>query len=332
MQLFAFGIGVGTKNRQSEWLEVFYQTPKLNPAWNDVAQLAEAVGYKGGNVACDVTDLSVLKNLGGAFAAYADAKRPVVATFLATDATMVSIPESYLKLHLLSHRLVKPRGVDLGGLFKIMPNVAWTNRGAIDVAELDALRLECRLKGEVLEVNMVDKLPRMTDYVVPSGIRIADTARVRLGAYVGSGTTVMQEGFINFNAGTEGPNMIEGRVSSSVWIGAGTDLGGGSSTMGILSGGGTVPISIGKSCLIGANAGVGIPLGDDCTVESGLYLTAASKVRILNAERKLVKTMKAKDLQGRSNLLFWRNSLDGAIECMPNKAAIQLNNDLHVNQ
>ena len=332
MELFAFGLGIGTQNKNQEWLEVFYAEPQLRPGSAEVVELASALGYKGGNQALAIRDPSALAKLGAKMGAYANATRPLVATFLAVDSAPVSVPECYLKLHLLSHRMVKPHGVNLAGIFKILPNVAWTNHGAIDLAELETLRIQARLKGEVIDVSMVDKFPKMTDYVVPSGVRIADTARVRLGAYVGSGTTVMQEGFINFNAGTEGPNMIEGRVSSSVWIGAGSDLGGGSSTMGVLSGGGTTPISIGKSCLIGANAGLGIPLGDDCTIESGLYLTAASKVRVLDAQRRPVKTMKAAELTGRSNLLFRRNSLDGAIECMPNKAAIQLNQDLHSHQ
>lgn len=331
MELFAFGIGVGTKNKKGEWLEVFYASPRHRLALAEVKALAETLGYGGGNQAMEVT-AKALSKMGPDFAVFASSTRPLVATFLATDAPIESVPEGYLKLHLLSHRYVRPNSMNLNGIFKVMPNVAWTNRGAVDPAELEAMRLELRLQGEVLEVHMVDKFPKMTDYVIPSGVRIADAARVRLGAHLGGGTTVMQEGFVNFNAGTEGPNMVEGRVSSSVWLGAGTDLGGGSSTMGVLSGGGTIPISIGKRCLIGANAGVGIPLGDDCTIESGLYLTAASKVRILDAARKPVKTMKAKDLQGRGNLLFWRNSLDGAIECMPNKASVQLNQDLHSNQ
>ncbi len=208
----------------------------------------------------------------------AESRKPLVAVLLAEDAAPATTPEAYLKLHLLSHRLVKPHGTSLAGIFPLLPNVAWTNEGAVDLGELAERQLEARLKGELLEVFSVDKFPKMTDYVVPSGVRIADTARVRLGAYIGEGTTIMHEGFVNFNAGTAGPGMIEGRVSAGVFVGKGSDLGGGCSTMGTLSGGGNIVISVGEGCLIGANAGIGIPLGDRCTVESGLYITAGTKV------------------------------------------------------
>jgi len=177
----------------------------------------------------------------------------------------------------------------------------------------------------------VDKFPKMTNYVVPKGVRIAHTARVRLGAYLGEGTTIMHEGFVNFNAGTEGPGMIEGRISAGVFVGAESDLGGGCSTMGTLSGGNNVVISIGKKCLIGANAGVGIPLGDRCTIEAGLYVTASTKVNVLDDSGKEVKKIKAKDLSGKSDLLFRRNSQTGAVECLTNKSAIELNAALHKN-
>lgn len=331
-ELFAVGLGVGTKNAKGEWLEVYFPAPRHHPDAASTAALAAATGYTGGgNAVLELTGAqrAALRALSGDAAALAASERPVVAVFLATDAPLANVPEAYLKLHLLSHRLVRPRGVNLDNLFKVLPNVAWTSRGAVDLAELPALQLACRVRGDALTVLMVDKFPRLTDYVVPSGVRIADTARVRLGAYLGAGTTIMQEGFVNFNAGTEGPNMVEGRISAGVFVGAGSDLGGGSSTMGVLSGGNTVPIAIGKNCLIGANAGVAIPLGDDCTIEAGLYLTSASKVRVLGRDGKPTMTKKALDLAGRSGLLFRRNSLDGAIECLPVKAAIQLNDDLH---
>jgi len=194
-----------------------------------------------------------------------------------TDNTApTSVPGTYLKLHLLSHRLVKPHETDLSGMFGTLPNVAWTNQGAIDINELPQRQLDARIKGEVLTVESVDKFPKMTNYVVPTGVRIAHTARVRLGAYIGEGTTVMHEGFVNFNAGTLGTSMIEGRISAGVVVGEGSDLGGGCSTMGTLSGGGNIVISVGKESLIGANAGIGIPLGDRCIVESGLYITAGT--------------------------------------------------------
>lgn len=322
---FAMAIGVGTQNAKGEWLEVLFPEPELKPNPKEFAALAEAVGYTGGNQAIKLPDAVASR-------VFKKTDRPVVAVLLATDAPLTSVPEAYLKLHLLSHRLAKPNTLDLGNIFKVLPNVAWTSEGAIDLAELPQRQLAARLKGEVLDVQSVDKFPKLTDYVVPSGVRIADPRRVRLGAYLGNGTTVMHEGFVNFNAGTEGPNMVEGRVSAGVFCGAGTDLGGGCSTMGTLSGGGDVRISLGKNCLIGANAGVGIALGDGCTIEAGLYVTAASKVRQIDRNGKVIaEGVKARDLSGKSHLLFRRNSSNGAIECLPTKQAIALNADLHAN-
>ena len=259
----------------------------------------------------------------------AESHTPLVATLLAEDAALTSTPEAYLKLHLLSHRLVKPHGLSLAGVFPQLPNVAWTSQGAIDINELAERQLEARLRGDLLEVFSVDKFPKMTDYVVPAGVRIADAARIRLGAYVGEGTTVMHEGFVNFNAGTEGPGMIEGRVSAGVFVGKGSDLGGGCSTMGTLSGGGNIVIKVGEDCLIGANAGTGIPLGDRNTVESGLYITAGTKVALLDEQNQVVKVVKARELAGQPDLLFRRNSETGAVECKTHKSAIELNEALH---
>lgn len=330
-EFFAFGLGIGTRNSKGDWLEVYYPSPLLNVRDAVIGELAQKLGYAGGNTALSITpgQMETLAKTFPAAKAFIGCERPMVATFIEKDSPPQNVPESYLKLHLLSHRLVKPQGVNLTGIFRILPNVAWTNLGAIDASDLPLRQMAARLKGETLTVFSVDKFPKMIDYVLPTGVRIADGARVRLGAYLGEGTTVMHEGFLNFNAGTEGPNMVEGRVSAGVMVGAGTDLGGGCSTMGTLSGGNNVVISVGKSCLIGANAGLGISLGDDCTIEAGLYITAAAKVQILTNDNKAVKVMKAAELSGRSNLLFRRNSLSGAIECLPNKAAIQLNADLH---
>ena len=264
-------------------------------------------------------------------AALASSERPVVATLLASDDAPASVPEGYLKLHLLSHRMARPHSLNLTGLFGILPNVAWTNEGAVDLDELPGRQLQARLAGKLLAVDCVDKFPKMTNYVVPRGVRIAHTARVRLGAYIGEGTTIMHEGFVNFNAGTEGPGMIEGRISAGVFVGAGSDLGGGCSTMGTLSGGGDIVISVGKECLLGANAGIGIPLGDRCTVEAGLYLTAGSKVLVLDDRGAPVETVKARELAGKSDLMFRRNSVNGAIECLTNRSAIALNEELHAN-
>ncbi|RAU49447.1 MULTISPECIES: 2,3,4,5-tetrahydropyridine-2,6-dicarboxylate N-succinyltransferase [unclassified Pseudomonas] len=337
--LFSLAFGVGTQNRQGAWLEVFYALPLLNPSAEIVAAVSPVLGYEGGNQAITfTTDLAsklaeALKPVDAAQAALltrlAESHKPLVATVLAEDAALTSTPEAYLKLHLLSHRLVKPHGLSLAGVFPLLPNVAWTNQGAIDLGELAERQLEARLKGELLEVFSVDKFPKMTDYVVPAGVRIADTARVRLGAYIGEGTTVMHEGFVNFNGGTEGPGMIEGRVSAGVFVGKGSDLGGGCSTMGTLSGGGNIVIKVGEGCLIGANAGIGIPLGDRNTVEAGLYITAGTKVALLDENNELVKVIKARDLAGQPDLLFRRNSQTGAVECKSHKSAIELNEALH---
>lgn len=337
--LFSLGFGVGTQNRQGAWLEVFYAQPLLNPSAEIVAAIAPVLGYSEGNQAITFTVsqalqmADALKGVDAAQAALlsrlAESHTPLVATLLAEDAALTSTPEAYLKLHLLSHRLVKPHGLSLAGVFPQLPNVAWTSQGAIDINELAERQLEARLRGDLLEVFSVDKFPKMTDYVVPSGVRIADAARIRLGAYVGEGTTVMHEGFVNFNAGTEGPGMIEGRVSAGVFVGKGSDLGGGCSTMGTLSGGGNIVIKVGEGCLIGANAGIGIPLGDRNTVESGLYVTAGTKVALLDEQNQLVKVVKARDLAGQPDLLFRRNSETGAVECKTHKSAIELNEALH---
>jgi 2,3,4,5-tetrahydropyridine-2-carboxylate N-succinyltransferase len=333
---FSFAIGVGTQNAKGEWLEVFYPQPIIQPG-TELIEAAQEAGYNGGNEAIEL-DQSQRDALASALgeADQADlarsviaSTRPVVLTVLETDDQPTSTPEAYLKLHLLSHRLVKPHGVNIAGIFPLLPNVAWTNLGAIDLAELPQKQLEARTKGQLISVNSVDKFPRMTDYVVPSGVRIAHTARVRLGAYIGEGTTIMHEGFVNFNAGTAGTSMIEGRISAGVFVGKGSDLGGGCSTMGTLSGGGNIIISIGEGSLLGANAGVGIPLGDRCTVESGLYITAGTKVLMLDNEGKVVETAKARDLAGKADLLFRRNSVSGAVECLTNKSAIELNEELH---
>ncbi|ARU56038.1 2,3,4, 5-tetrahydropyridine-2-carboxylate N-succinyltransferase [Oleiphilus messinensis] len=339
---FALAIGVGTQNSNQEWLEVFYPAPLLNPSEELIEAVRKACAYQGGNSAIQAMPeqldaLSQSLEAAGESqqakiaAQCASSKRPVVVTILASDQESQTTPEVYLKLHLISHRLVKPHGLNLSGIFGLLPNVAWTNKGAIDLSELNQKQLEARLNGDVLEVKSVDKFPQMTDYVVPSGTRIADTSRVRLGAYIGEGTTIMHEGFVNFNAGTEGTSMIEGRISAGVVIGKGSDLGGGCSTMGTLSGGGNIIISVGENCLLGANAGIGIPLGDRCTVEAGLYITAGTKVVLLDDQNNPVETTKARELAGKSDLLFRRNSVNGQVECKTNKSAIELNEELHAN-
>ncbi|HET6626800.1 MAG TPA: 2,3,4,5-tetrahydropyridine-2,6-dicarboxylate N-succinyltransferase [Nocardioidaceae bacterium] len=239
--------------------------------------------------------------------------------------------DAWLRLHLLSTRLVSPHSINLDGLFGVLTNVVWTNAGPCAVDGFEETRLRLRAAGRPVNVLGVDKFPRMTDYVLPTGVRIADADRVRLGAHLASGTTVMHEGFVNFNAGTLGASMVEGRISSGVVVGDGSDIGGGASIMGTLSGGGKQVISVGERCLVGANAGIGISLGDDCVVEAGCYVTAGTKVTIADIDKK-PKLIKAGQLSGENNILFRRNSVTGAIEAVPWKGeGIALNVDLHAN-
>jgi 2,3,4,5-tetrahydropyridine-2-carboxylate N-succinyltransferase len=237
------------------------------------------------------------------------------------------VADAYLRLHLLSHRLVRPNEQNLDGIFGILPNNAWTSAGPCQPDRVDELRIIERTAGRHLAVYGVDKFPRMTDYVTPSGVRIADADRVRLGAHLASGTTVMHEGFCNFNAGTLGTSMVEGRIVAGVVVGDGSDIGGGSSIMGTLSGGGKEKISIGERSLLGANAGVGISLGDDCVIEAGTYITAASKIALSDG-----RVVKARELSGVNGLLFWRNSQSGALEAKQRQGkGIELNSALHSN-
>ena len=241
-------------------------------------------------------------------------------------AAPVDAHDSYLRLHLLSHRLIQPHGANLDGLFGLLTNVVWTNFGPAAVEGFETVRAKLRARGSVT-VYGVDKFPRMVDYVLPTGVRIGDADRVRLGAHLASGTTVMHEGFVNFNAGTLGNSMVEGRISGGVVVGDGSDIGGGASTMGTLSGGGKERVSVGKRCLLGANSGLGIALGDDCVVEAGLYLTAGTKVTGPDGT-----VVKARSLSGKSNLLFRRNSVSGAVEVVAWKGTgVELNAALHAN-
>ena len=253
---------------------------------------------------------------------------PVVTTIASLAEPPADAYDAYLRLHLLSHRLIRPHEANLDGLFGVLNNVAWTSHGPVDPAALPEVQRTFRASGEPFQVFSVDKFPRMTDYVVPSGVRIADADRVRLGAYLAEGTTVMHEGFVNFNAGTLGHSMVEGRISAGIVVGDGSDIGGGASIMGTLSGGGTTVISIGERCLLGANAGLGISLGDDCVVEAGLYLTAGARVLLPDGE-----VVKARELSGASGVLFRRNSQSGAIEVVQRSGSWGgLNAALHANQ
>ncbi|MBQ0987018.1 2,3,4,5-tetrahydropyridine-2,6-dicarboxylate N-succinyltransferase [Streptomyces sp. F63] len=236
------------------------------------------------------------------------AVRTVVASL---DDKPADAHDAYLRLHLLSHRLVKPHGQNLDGIFGLLANVAWTSLGPVPVDQVEQVRLAARAEGLHLAVTSVDKFPRMTDYVAPAGVRIADADRVRLGAHLATGTTVMHEGFVNFNAGTLGHSMVEGRISAGVVVGDGSDIGGGASIMGTLSGGGKQIVSIGERCLLGAEAGIGIALGDDCVVEAGLYVTAGTRVSLPDGA-----VVKAVELSGAHNLLFRRNSTTGKVEAL----------------
>jgi 2,3,4,5-tetrahydropyridine-2-carboxylate N-succinyltransferase len=256
-----------------------------------------------------------------------EVKRELVSIEIDTDIAPKNAIDAYLRLHLLSHRLIKPHGLSLEGIFGLLTNVVWTNHGPCQVADFDKVRAKLQAKFGHVTIYSVDKFPRMVDYVIPSGVRIADGDRVRLGAYLSNGTTVMHEGFVNFNAGTLGVSMVEGRISAGVVVGDGSDIGGGASIMGTLSGGGKEVISIGEKTLLGANSGIGISLGDNCVVEAGLYLTASAKVTLPDGE-----VVKAAKLSGANNLLFRRNSQTGALEAVPKSGSWGgLNAALHKN-
>ena len=287
-------------------LDVWYPSPALSATPTDVAGLG------------DVTRVDDLRGT-----------RTVTLTTSIADLSVapVDAADAWLRLHLLSHRLVQPRTISLDGVFGLLTNVAWTSLGPVAIDRLTQVQVSVRRGGGYVTVFGVDKFPRMVDYVVPSGVRIADADRVRLGAHLASGTTVMHEGFVNFNAGTLGASMVEGRISAGVVVGDGSDVGGGASIMGTLSGGGTEVISIGERCLIGANAGVGISLGDDCVVEAGCYVTGGSKITLPDGT-----VAKGKDLSGAHGLQFWRNSVTGALEARQRSGAWgSLNEHLHAN-
>ena len=247
------------------------------------------------------------------------------------DEPINGVVSAYLKLHLLSYKFVKPNSINLDGLFGSLPNIAWTNQGPVSLDEIDEKLLESKNSSNNLYIRSLDKFPCLTDYIIPKNVRIADASRVRLGAYLSSGTTVMHEGFVNFNAGTLGKAMIEGRISAGVVIGDNSDLGGGCSTMGTLSGGNDIKISVGKNCLLGANSGIGIPLGDNCTVEAGLYITSGTKIQLHDTEGNPTIIKKGLELANSSDLVFLRNSINGMVVAKPNKKSIQLNTQLHKN-
>ncbi|MGZ5367126.1 2,3,4,5-tetrahydropyridine-2,6-dicarboxylate N-succinyltransferase [Aeromicrobium sp.] len=306
----AYGYGVATLTDEAKVLDVWYPAPRLGaaPARNPEPE--------------ELTNLSGTDPI-------RQIRRVVVHTVIDDLQTPPGDAyDAYLRLHLLSHRLVKPHGQNLDGLFGLLNNVAWTSIGPCAVDGFEHTRARARAAGLHVQVTSVDKFPRMTDYVIPSGVRIGDADRVRLGAYLAEGTTVMHEGFVNFNAGTLGVAMVEGRISSGVVVGNGSDIGGGASIMGTLSGGGKQVISIGENCLLGANSGIGISLGNDCVIAAGCYVTAGTKVKLPDG-----KTVKAAELSGQHDIQFWTNSETGAIEVRPRgeRGGIELNSALHAN-
>jgi 2,3,4,5-tetrahydropyridine-2,6-dicarboxylate N-succinyltransferase len=357
----AFGVGLatfaigslddpGTVTDGATVLDTWFPAPNREENYGSAAILADIVGHRSGSQSYRL-GVEELERALEAFAPFrADGKRhaniialtqllgtlkntqrlprAVVVTFIGDlHDKPVDAHDAYLRLHLLSTRKVKPHGQNLDGIYGLLANVVWTNAGPYAPEGFEDVRGLLRSQGVEVAVRSIDKFPRMTDYVVPSGVRIANADRVRLGAYLGEGTTVMHEGFVNFNAGTLGTSMVEGRISSGVTVGDGSDIGGGASTMGTLSGGGSVVISIGKGTLLGANSGCGIPLGDGCTIESGLYITAGTKCTMV-ADGRVVK---ARDLAGQDDLLFRRNSLTGAVEVVIKQNKVVLNEALHQN-
>ncbi|MDQ3150465.1 MAG: 2,3,4,5-tetrahydropyridine-2,6-dicarboxylate N-succinyltransferase [Actinomycetota bacterium] len=311
----ASGTGLATVTGAGTVLDVWFPSPELGVP-DDAAH--------GTSAALDPARFGTLTGPDPDREVEVVAVRTVVADLQAPPADAY---DAYLRLHLLSHRLVAPRTMNLDGLFGTLTNVVWTNHGPCPVEGFELTRLRLRAHGPVT-VYSVDKFPRMVDYVVPSGVRIGDADRVRLGAHLASGTTVMHEGFVNFNAGTLGTSMIEGRISAGVIVGADSDIGGSGSIMGMLSGGGREQISVGRRCLVGANAGIGISLGDDCVVEAGLYVTAGTKVTLPDGT-----VLKARELSATDGLLFRRDSVTGAVQAVPRggRVGIALNAELHAN-
>lgn len=321
-QTAAWAAGLATLDEDGHVLDAWYPSPTLS------AKPQASTGSR----LVDAAEAAELFGVDISAAHGPDERRGVQRVAIATSIEALADPpvdtyDVYLRLHLLSHRLVQPNGANLDGIFGLLNNVVWTNLGPCPVEGFEQRRLRLRAEGEAIQVFALDKFPRMTDYVIPTGVRIADADRVRLGAHLAEGTTVMHEGHVNFNAGTLGTAMVEGRITSSVIVDEGTDLGGGSSIMGTLSGGGKEVVRIGKRCLIGANGGVGITLGDDCTIEAGLYVTAGTRVTLPDGT-----VVKALEVSGHNGLLFRRHSETGRVEVVPRPGqTVELNTALHAN-
>jgi 2,3,4,5-tetrahydropyridine-2,6-dicarboxylate N-succinyltransferase len=303
----AWGFGLATLSSTDTVLDVWFPAPELGPPPDDYHVPTTLAALEGDDVVRQVT------------------RRVVHLVDDDLDSPPATTEQVWLRLQLLSHRLVPPQGQNLDGVFTLLSNVVWTDLGACAVQDFEETRQRALEEGRRVMVCGVDKFPRMTDYVVPSGVRIADASRVRLGAHLAAGTTVMHEGFVNYNAGTLGASMVEGRISAGVVVGDGSDIGGGASIMGTLSGGGTEVVSIGRRCLLGANSGVGISLGDDCVVAAGCYVTAGTKLSMPDGS-----VIKARELSGQSGWLYWRNSVTGAVEAIRRGGpGAALNDELH---
>jgi 2,3,4,5-tetrahydropyridine-2-carboxylate N-succinyltransferase len=296
-----YALGLATESSNGDMLEVYFPYIEFGEKKNILKKpiVNSSENKKVIEINCDLSDLS---------------------------SPIKNIADAYLRLHLLSYKFVLPNSINLEGLFRALPNIVWTNQGAVSIEDIESKLLESKIKSQNLYIRSIDKFPCLTDYIIPQGVRIADASRVRLGAYLSEGTTIMHEGFVNFNAGTLGKAMIEGRISAGVVVGSDSDLGGGCSTMGTLSGGNNTKISIGKNCLLGANSGLGIPLGDNCIIEAGLYLTSGTKVALYDGS-----IIKASELSNKDNLLFRRNSITGSVEAKNNELTIELNSELHNN-
>lgn len=332
----AFGLGIASRAPSGKVLDTYFPFPNLNENVGFAALISDLLGVSASgthDLSAELLDeaiaitapvvadggshpnaelLETLRGVhDGAVAVTGTVRVPVITFLSEIDSAPVDTSDVYLRLHLLSHRRVRPREINLEGQFGLLANVAWTNLGPVDPEGFETTRAGLRAGGQVVTVLSLDKFPRMVDYVIPSGVRIADADRVRLGAHLGEGTTVMHEGYVNFNAGTLGNAMVEGRISAGVIVGENSDIGGGASIMGTLSGGGKEIVSVGSNCLIGANGGIGISLGDRCTVEAGLYVTAGTRVTLPDGTE-----AKAVELSGRDGLLFRRNSRTGAVEVL----------------
>ena len=326
------GLGLATTNSAGKTLDAYF--PKI--VFKDMQRNGKDLFSIWNNLldsdVCEITDSSLLNLSKDELPSSLAENIKMVLCRITQDQKINNVEEAYLKLHLLSYKFFQPNTLNLDNLFNVLPNVAWTNKGPIDLSEIDQKILESKSQNISIEIKSIDKFPRLVDYIVPAGVRIADSSRVRLGAYLSEGTTVMHEGFVNFNAGTLGAAMIEGRISAGVVIGENSDLGGGASTMGTLSGGNEVKISVGENCLMGANSGLGIPLGNNCIIEAGLYITGGSKVEVFDQDMQSKGIIKAEKLSNKNNILFIRNSLSGAIEARVNTKSIELNDSLHLNQ